>query len=297
MATTRVRLTLVAAFSLLACAATARAQTDERAPEEGQARPLITEDVEILRPGTVRVQAGVAFQQDQDFALSGLNGDVTRLGDIGIRIGVSSNVEVQIDGTLQQFLSIDEQFRPSVVPLDLGSSLVDTQDAGDFTIATKIKISEERGLLPAFGVRFGFEMPNTNQARGIGTNTTNVFAQLLAAKTLGRVRVFANAGLGILQAPEQKYSQNDVVLYGLAFRVPVNDRVRVVGEVNGRVSTRSAPIGTENRSEARVGLQVDAVGLRWDAAGTFGLTRWSPRTGVVFGVTYDIKSTFEPVLK
>ena len=279
----------------LGFAAGARAQ--ERDKFEGQARPLLTEDVELIRPGTVRVQVGIAFQQDQDFALSGLNGDITRVGDFGLRIGVSPNVEVQIDGTFQQFLSINGPFRDPLVPLDLGSKAADTQDVGDFTIATKIKIADERKRLPGFGVRFGFEMPNTNQNRGIGTNTTNVFADVLAAKTVGPVRLMANLGIGILQSPNQLYSQNDVLRYGAAFRYPVTDRVRIVGEVFGRYSTRRPPVGTEDRSEARIGVQVDAAGLRWDAAGSFGLTRWSPRTGLVFGVTYDIKDTFEPVLK
>lgn len=279
----------------LGIAADARAQ--ERDKFEGQARPLLTEDIQIIRPGTVRLQVGAAFQQDQDFALSGLNGDLTRIGDFGVRIGVSPNVEVQIDGTFQQFLSIDGPFRGSLVPLDLGSKNTDTQDVGDFTIATKIKIAEERKRLPGLGVRFGFEMPNTNQTRGIGTNTTNVFADVLVAKTIGPVRLMTNLGIGVLQSPNEKFSQNDVLRYGVAFRYPVTDRVRIVGEIFGRHSTRRPPVGTEDRSEARLGVQVDAAGLRWDAAGAFGLTRWSPRTGLVFGVTYDIKETFEPVLK
>ncbi len=281
---------------IVAFACVAAAQ-DSRDPFEGQARPLVTEDVEVLRPGTVRLQAGIAFGQDQDFALSGLNGDITRIGDVGIRIGVSSNVEVQIDGTIQQFLSINSQFAPSAIPLDLGAKVSDTQDVGDFTLATKIKVTNERGRLPAFGLRFGFELPNTNQTRGIGTNTVNVFADVLAAKTIGPVRVFGNLGIGILTSPTENFSQNDVLRYGFAFRYPLSDQVRIVGEVNGRHSTRRAPLGTEDRSEARLGIQVDAAGLRWDAAGTFGLTRWSPQTGIVFGVTYDIKETFEPVIK
>ena len=280
---------------LAAFACVASAQDGQRDRFEGQARPLVTEDVEILRPGTVRLQAGIAFQQDQDFALSGLNGDITRIGDIGIRIGVSSNVELQIDGTVQQFLSINNHFAPSVIPIDLGAKPSDTQDVGDFTLATKIKITNERPRLPAFGVRFGFELPNTDQSRGIGTNTVNVFADILAAKTVGPVRLFGNIGIGILTAPTETFSQNDVLRYGFAFRYPFGDRFRLVGEVNGRHSTRRPPIGTEDRSEARLGIQVDAAGLRWDAAGTFGLTRWSPQTGIVFGVTYDIKDTFEPV--
>lgn len=283
-------------IAALACAASAQQpkQDDERDRFEGQARPLLTEDVEVLRPGTVRLQAGIAFGQDQDFALSGLNGDITRIGDVGIRVGVSKNVEIQIDGTVQQFLSINNQFRPSVIDLDLGTKPGDTQDVGDFTLATKIKVTNERPGLPGFGFRFGFELPNTNQTRGLGTNTVNVFADILAAKTIGPVRLMGNVGLGILTSPTETFSQNDVLRYGVAFRAPIGGRVRLVGEINGRHSTRSAPLGTEDRSEARVGLQVDAAGLRWDAAGSFGLTRYSPQTGVVFGVTYDIKDSFQP---
>ena len=262
-----------------------------------QARPLITEDVEIIRPGTIRLQAGIGFQQDQDFSISGLNGDITKVGEIGIRIGLSPNVEMQIDGTVQQFLSINGSFRDSIVPLELGAKSSDSQDVGDFTISAKIKVRNESKRLPALGLRFGFELPNTDQARGIGQNSTNVFADILIAKTVAGVRLFGSVGIGILESPAQTFAQNDVLRYGVAFRYPVTPRFRVVGEVNGRHSTRSAPIGTEDRAEARVGVQFDAGGLKWDAAGTFGLTRWSPQTGLVFGVTYDIKDGFDPVLK
>jgi hypothetical protein len=287
---------IAAAMLFGACAVVASAQSRERELWEGQGRPLLTEDVEVIRPGVIRVQAGLAFQQDQDFALSGLNGDMTRVGEIGIHIGVSSNVEIQFDGTIQQFMSINESFRPAVVDLELGRN-DDTRDVGDFRIATKVKLREQGRLLPAVGVRFGFEMPNSNQVKGIGTNTTNVFAETLFGKTIGPARVFGSLGLAILEAPEQKYSQNDVVLYGFGFRYPIGEQVRIVGEINGRHSTRKPPIGTEDRSEARLGVQIDAAGLRWDAAGTLGLTRWSPQSGVVVGVTYDIKSAFEPVIK
>jgi hypothetical protein len=289
---TRIAVTL---FIALASAVSAAAQ--ERVDSEGQARPLLTEDVEVLRPGVVRLQAGFAFQQDQDFPLSGLNGDPTRIADIGVRIGVSANVELQIDGTIRQVVSLNGPFRDPLIPLELGSNQFDAKDVGDFTVATKIRISREGKLLPALGLRFGFEMPNTNQAHGIGTNTTNIFADVLAGKSVGRARVFGNLGIGILQAPTQTFAQNDVVRYGLGFRFPFNDRARLVGEVNGRYSVRSPLPGTESRSEARLGVQVDAGGLRWDAAGTLGLTRWSPQSGLVFGVTYDIKEAFEPVLK
>jgi hypothetical protein len=286
---------LAAIFLCVVSGGVARAQ--EPSESDAQARPLLTEDVEVLRPGVVRLQAGFAFQQDQDFPLSGFNGDPTRIADIGIRVGVSPNVEIQIDGTIRQIVSINRTFRDPLVPLELGNNLFDAKDVGDFTIATKVRISREGKVLPALGLRFGFEMPNTNQALGIGTNTTNIFADVLVAKTIGPTRVFGNLGLGILQAPTEKFAQNDVVRYGVGFRFPFGERVRLVGEVNGRYSTRTPLPGTENRSEARLGFQLDAGGLRWDAAGTLGLTRWSPQSGLVFGITYDIKEAFEPVLK
>lgn len=286
---------ILAAILVIAGVSAANAQDSDA--ESPQARPLITEDVDVLRPGTIRLQTGIAFQQDQDFAISGLTGDISRIGDIGIRIGVSSNVEIQIDGTVQQFLSINGSFRDSIVPLELGAKSSDSQDVGDFTIATKIKVRNETRRLPALGLRFGFELPNTDQARGIGTNSTNVFADILLAKTIAGIRFFGSVGIGILDSPAESFAQNDVLRYGIAFRYPVTPRFRIVGEVNGRHSTRTAPIGTENRSEARAGVQFDAAGLKWDAAATFGLTRWSPQSGLVLGVTYDIKDTFQPVLK
>ncbi len=282
---------------LFVVAGVSAAYAQDADPESPQARPLVTEDVDVLRPGTIRLQSGIAFQQDQDFSISGLSGDITRIGELGIRIGVSSNVEIQIDGTVQQFLSINGAFRDSIVPLELGAKSSDSQDVGDFTIATKIKVRNESRRLPALGLRFGFELPNTDQARGIGLNSTNVFADVLVAKTIAGIHFFGSIGIGILDSPAETFAQNDVLRYGIAFRYPVTKRFRFVGEINGRHSTRTPPIGTEDRSEARAGVQFDAAGLKWDAAATFGLTRWSPQTGLVFGVTYDIKDTFQPILK
>jgi hypothetical protein len=37
----------------------------------GQQRPLITEDVDIIAPGTIRIEAGIDFLQDAKFPVSG----------------------------------------------------------------------------------------------------------------------------------------------------------------------------------------------------------------------------------
>jgi hypothetical protein len=281
--------TVCALALLLACASLARAQQ----------RPLLTEDVDIIPPGSIRVEAGIDFLQGAQFPASGLTGDLTRVGVIGVNIGLSPNVEFQIEGVAQNFLSINSaSANPAIVP-DLAPGANSTNDTGDFRISTKIKIRRETRHAPALGFQFGVELPNSNETRGIGVNQTNAFGLILVGKKFGRdgrLNTFGNIGLGILTAPTQAFTQNDVLLYGLAGIFRVNKQVNLAAEVNGRANTRRgrAPLGTEPLGEFRLGLQVKAAGLRFDAAGIKGLTDFSPRSGVTFGVTYDTPPVFAP---
>jgi hypothetical protein len=264
-----------------------------------QQRPLLTEDVDVLPPGVIRIEAGIDFMQDAKFPVSGLTGDLTRVGVIGINIGISSNVEFQIEGVAQNFLSINTATATSPIPRNFAPGANSTNDTGDFTLATKIKLRNETRRSPSLGFRFGVELPNSNETRGIGLNQTNAFGVLLIGKKFGhqaRLNTFANLGLGIITAPLERFTQNDVLLYGVGGIFRVNRRVNIAAEVNGRANTRggTAPLGTESLSEARVGVQVRGAGLRFDFAGIKGLTEFSPRSGVTFGVTYDTPTVFAP---
>jgi len=263
-----------------------------------QQRPLITEDVDIIPPGSLRIEAGIDFVQNAKFPASGLTGDLTRAGVIGITIGLAPNVEVQIEGVAQNFLSINSR-GTSAIPLDLAPGANSTSDFGDFILWTKIKLRNETANLPSVGFRFGVQLPNSNQARGIGLNQTNAYGQILFGKKFGhnaRVNTFGNLGIGILTAPTGLFSQNDVVTYGLAGIVRLNKQFSLAGEVNGRANTRpgSGPLGTESQGEARLGMQIRANGLRFDFAGIKGITKLSPRSGITVGVTYDTPSIFTP---
>lgn len=281
---------LAALLLALLCAMSARAQQ----------RPLLTEDVDIIETGTIRLEAGIDFMQGARFPLSGLTGDLTRVGVIGINVGLSPNVEFQIDGVVQNYLSINSVTVPPPVPLAFAPLTTNsTNGVGDFTLSTKIKLRAETKRGPSLGFRFGVQLPNSNQTRGIGTNQTNAYGMVLAGKKFGergRVNLFGNLGIGILSAPLQTFVQNDVLLYGFAGIIRINKQFNFVGEVNGRASTRTgrAPLGTESQSEARLGLQIKASGLRFDFAGIKGLSDFSPRSGVTFGVTYDTPSVFTP---
>src|SRR6266849_962687 len=84
-----------------------------------QQRPLVTEDVDIIKPGVIRIETGFEFLQNQRFPLSGLRGDVTRLADTRLSFGLASNVEFQIEWTFQNLLSIKNR-GPSAIPLKPG---------------------------------------------------------------------------------------------------------------------------------------------------------------------------------
>ena len=262
-------------------------------PLRAQERPLTTETLDIRPPGDMLIQFGFEFLQDARFPQSGLWGDLTRVGVVDVHIGVSRAAEIEIQGAIRQFLSVSEQTSAFITPT-LSRAGTSTSDFGDFTVAAKFRLLAETDRRPAFGVRFGFEMPNSNEARGLGLNTTNVFFTLLAQKHFGKLNVFGNLGVGILQAPAGLFAQNDVILYGLGATYPVHARVNLVGEVAGRQSTRRTPVtsplvGTGSRSQARLGVQIFAAGLRWDLAGIAGLTQNDPDTGFAFGITKNIR--------
>jgi hypothetical protein len=263
-----------------------------------QQRPLLTEDVDIIPPGTLRIEAGIDFLQGAKFPISGINGDLTRVGVIGVNFGLAPNVEFQIEGVAQNFVSINSRGQ-SVIPLSLAPGANSTHDTGDFTLWAKFKLRSETRHGPSLGFRFGVQLPNSDQARGIGLNETNAYGSVLVGKKFGRdgrFNTFGNLGIAILTAPTQLFSQNDVLTYGMAGIFRLNKQFSLAGEVNGRANTRpgNGPLGTESQAEARLGMQIRASGLRFDFAGIKGLTSFTHNSGVTVGVTYDTPSIFAP---
>ena len=269
----------------------------------GQQRPLMTEDIDTTRKGAIEFSSGVEFLQDAKFPLSGLTGDLSRVGVVRFRTGYASNVEVQVEGTLQNYLSINSISNPTPIPLRIDGD--SSTDFDDFLISVKIRLKDESRLLPGFAMKFGYQMPNTDQSRGIGTNQINVFSKFIAQKRFGDIRnetartnIFGELGLGIMNSPLGNFSQNDVVLYGLAGIFRVTDSLNIVSEVNGRLNRRSSgvPLGTESVGQFRLGAQITTGALRFDAATMMGLTKYSPKSGFLVGITYK-SAPFIPMAK
>src|SRR5882672_2720120 len=252
-----------------------------------QDRPLRTTDVGTVPAGDLRVEVGFDFLQDVGFPVSGLRGDETSVGVLNLRMGISKIAEIEIEGAVQNFLDVKSQGASFVPNLQL-TGTTSTHDTGDFALSTKVRFRAPSGKKPGLALRFGFIMPNSNQARGIGTNTTNVFAMVALEEQIQKLKLMGDLGIEILQAPNSLFTQNDVLMYGAGFSYPVHKRVNVVGEVSGLFSSRTinnALIGTQSTGQARFGLQINAGGFTWDLAGIRGLNKYDPRSGFTFGVT------------
>jgi hypothetical protein len=252
-----------------------------------QQRPLLTEDPETVGTGNVLIEAGFDAQRDIFYPASGLTGDLLRVPMVGLSIGFSSILELQVDGGFYDRLNID-----SIEPAPLSDQLeIDgdtTTDVDDIIVATKIRVVSEGPGRPSFGIRLATKLPIMTNASGLGLDTMDFHVTALMGKTTRAVRVVGNLGLGILSDPVEGDRQNDVILYGLSLARALPHGVEFVGEINGRFNTREqrTPIGTESRSTIRVGGRWTKSAMRIDGGLIFGLTSRDPSFGFTAGLTY-----------
>jgi hypothetical protein len=252
-----------------------------------QQRPLVTEDPETIGAGRLLLEGGVEYARDAVYPVSGLRGNLLRLPLVGVSVGVSSIAEIQIDQASFSHLNITSR-RPGPLTGLVTATGSSTTDTDDLLIGAKIRIAPEGARRPAFGFRFATKLPNANNESGLGLDTTDFFASVLAGKTTESVRIVGNIGFGILGDPTNGNRQNDVLTYGLSFARAITNAAEVVGEVNGRANTRSAgPLpGTESRSIVRMGLRYTTGGWRADGAVLIGATDNDPGIGFTAGFTY-----------
>jgi len=256
-------------------------------PAGAQQRPLVTEDPEPIGAGRVLLETGIDYAADQRYPVSGLEGNLWRVPTIGISVGISSIAEFQIDGGPFNHLGIRHR-NPAPLSHLLTVTGNSTSDVEDIVIGTKIRLLAEAPKHPSFAFRFATKLPNAENEKGLGLDTTDFYASLLAAKTVQSIRVVGNFGLGILADPTVGDRQNDVVTYGLSFARALTNRSEVVGELNGRISTRkgAALPGTETRGLLNLGGRYTRASVRLDAGLFFGLTSFDPTMGFTTGLTF-----------
>lgn len=237
---------------------------------------LQTNNLQLAPRGALRIHAACEFRPDWQAPITRARGDLFRLGVLRFDFGIAQNVTIQIRGALRQVLRFDR-----------GAS---ASDVGDFGVATIARIVSAKAQRPALGFRIKAKLPNTNQDRGIGTNTIDVTMTVLATKQYGRALVFADLGLAILTAPRQLNDQNDVMVFGLGLLWNLSQRFQLAGEINGFVSSRDQiPLGTEDRSAARLGVIWKLSKVALEIMAVNGLIQREGRLGVTAGLSWQMK--------
>jgi hypothetical protein len=251
-----------------------------------QQRPLVTEDPEVVPQGQVLLELGFDQIWRQRYPASGLQGTLLRLPTFGVSIGVGI-AEIQIDGAIFQRLQITDRFdAPLAGMLEFTGDRTTSID--DVTVGTKVRLMSEAPGRPALGVRFATKLPMARNERGLGLDTTDFYASLLAAKTVESVRIVGNAGIGILGDNTRGDRQNDVLTYGLSLARALTQAAEVVGEINGRLHTGDqdpAP-GTQSSSIVRGGLRYTKGPVRIDGGVIVGLLTEDPAFGITAGLTW-----------
>jgi hypothetical protein len=257
-------------------------------PVVAQQRPLVTEDPEPIGPGRLLVEGGIDYVRGQHYPVSGLDGNLWRIPTIGVSIGLSSIAEFQIDGGLYHRLAVTNRNPDAPLASLVTATGTTTRAAEDITIATKIRLLAEGMGRPAIGLRFATKLPNASNESGLGLDTTDFYMSLLGAKTMESVRFVGNLGFGILADPTVGHRQNDVLTYGVSLARAMTQQAELVGEINGRVSTRSGEAfpGTETRGLLKLGGRYTRGTVRLDAGMAFGLTTVDPTVGFTLGFTY-----------
>ncbi len=261
-------------------------------PAFAQSRPLVTEDPETVGPGQVLVEAGIDYAQDAYYPVSGLIGNLWRVGTIGFSFGVSSIAEIQLDGGLRDRLAITSRM-PDAPLADMLTVMGDsTSDFEDATIGAKVRFLAETETRPAMSIRFNTRLPNAGNESGLGKDTSDFNFGLAIGKTVQSIRVVGNFGFGILGDPTRGDRQNDVLNYGISVARAVAVGVEVVGELNGRMNTRSGtpPPGTDSLSMMRVGTRFTRGPVRVDGALLVGVTERDPTWGFTAGLTWVFKA-------
>jgi hypothetical protein len=268
---------LVLIVSLMACAAVASAQQ----------RPLDTQDPETIGAGRILVEGGISAAHDITYPLSGFKGNLWQLPVLGLNVGLSSIADLQVTGGPYNVLSITSR-EPGPLTGVVTATGDSTHSVEDITIGAKIRLLPEMTRSPSVGFRFETRLPNASRKSGIGQDTTDFGAALLAGKTVQSIRIVGNLGWISMSQPLDGTRQNDVLVYGLSLARAVTSGIEVVGEVTGRASVANgpAPIGTESRGRLKFGGRYTYGPVRLDAAVFFGLNTVDPTVGFTAGATY-----------
>jgi len=263
--------------ALVLCAATAFAQQ----------RPLQTEDPETIGVGRMLIEAGIDYNRDVYFPVSGLRGNHTTVPAFGASLGVGAIAEIQFDWGVYQKLRITERVPTAPLAHLLQIEGDDTDDFGDIHIGAKVRLLSETAHRPAIGSWFSTRLPNAGNESGLGKDVQDFSSALSVGKTVQSVRVVANIGLLMIGKPTEAVAQDDLLIYSLSVARAISPAAEIVGEFVGRANFANIVTpGAEDRGLLRFGARYTINGVRFDTGILLGLTPRDPEIGITGGFTW-----------
>jgi hypothetical protein len=264
-------------------------------PSFAQQRPLKTEDPETIGSGRMLVEAGIDYQHDAYFPVSGLRGNLFTMPEFGVSLGVSPIAEIQIDWGVYQKLSITDQVADAPLSDLLLLDGPTTDDFGDIHIGAKVRLLSETAHRPAIGSWFRTRLPNAGNESGLGKDVQDFSSALTIGKTVQSVRVVANIGFTTIGNPIDPVAQDDLLIYSLSVARAISPSAEIVGEFVGRANfARTTTPGAEDRGLLRFGARYTRAGVRLDGGILLGLTPRDPEIGFTAGVTWVFNAVTIP---
>lgn len=238
-----------------------------------------------IRQGDALVGIGFSYAIDQEFPLSGLEGEVLGLGRLTAAYAIADRAILKLDWESVRILWIDRA-RPSAISLRDGVADGHTSDVGDVRLELTYA-PFTLGSHVSFGGWLAVELPNSDETRGIGTNTTNTLIGAVVSTTHDRATVTGRIGLGILESPLSSFTQDDVIVYGIDAVVRAADGLRLVFAVDGWTNPRrTVSLGLEDRGVVKAGVELGSGRWRLDAGLDRGFARRSPDWQAAVGLSW-----------
>lgn len=250
MLVTRSRVLPVALAVLIALWATAPARA---------ARPLETEDTEVLAPGVVELELSADFGRQQGSRAGG--------GIVSLHFGLLPRLEINLDLAAGVLDPESERARGGLV---------------DGIFAAKLRILDESERVPGAVLYVPVRLPVGDADRGLGEKETTVVPLLGLGKSLGPWTLNWNGGYGFVTADRD----GDFVALRGSVEYRPTEPLHLVAEVIGRIARRGR---SHDEIVLRTGLAYD-LGPRvtLDGAVAFGLTRDAPDMLVTVGLTLNL---------
>jgi hypothetical protein len=239
-------------------------------PASAQPRPLPIEPLVGAGPGNVSLEVGADYARATRFTLSGLQGNLGRVGLVRIDVGLSSIADLEISGGLRDRLQITST-TPAIFSDKL--QLADpssTSAFDDIIVATKVRLVGEEPGRPGVADRVATRLPNAKHPSGLGQNTTDFYGTVIVGETVSATEITGNLGFGILGDPLRGNRRVDSMLYGVALSQYMTGGVALVVGVEGR--TGPLEPGLEPRAIGRAGAVWKHGRTRVAVDATLGLT-------------------------